>query len=594
MRSKLFFWAISLVVTITVFSQQSPSYYVLDMVHHNPGEALTKSAFNNPKFLKKNGYTGQVMNDFTFAHAAITFDKFDARIFPIGSKERTWVLQAAERVRANIKAAHAAGIKVYYFTDIIVLPKTLVNLYHDEICDANGKISFERPKTIEIHKLMLQELFATFPDLDGLVIRTGETYLNNVPYHTGNGPITNGEESHSKLLNLLRDEVCVKLNKTIFYRTWSFGGMHDSAAYYLKVTNSIAPHPNLVFSIKHTKGDYHRTFDFNPTLGLGNHKQIVEVQCQREYEGKGAYPNYVMNGVINGFEEHQATSSASFSKSLSAIASNKNFAGIWSWSRGGGWVGPYISNEFWCRLNAFVIAHWGQKTSLSEEAVFNQFMDNEGMIDASSRKAFRQLCLLSAKAVLAGQASAKYPFKQDWIWWIRDHFLSGSDSLATTTKFPSEGYLYQAFTAYYQQGLLDSVLLEKQAAVAIWQNIVKLSKQVKLKNKADEQYIKVSSQYGLLLQQIITEGWTVMALGFKGDRTGKYDRVGLTLAIKKYDAAWQAFRSLKHTNANAATLYQPFAFAYIAPDYHQEQGMDASVNKYRRLMVNDIKSNFKN
>lgn len=589
MRSKLFILCFLLVATITAFAQQSPNYYVLDMVHHNPGEALTTSAFNNPKFLKQNGYTGQVMNDFTFAHAAITYDKLDARIFPVGSKERNWVIQAANRVKANIKAAHAAGIKVYYFTDIIVLPKTLVNLYHDEICDANGKISFEKPKTIEIHKLMLQELFATFPDLDGLVIRTGETYLNNVPYHTGNGPITNGEQSHIKLLNLLRDEVCVKLNKTIFYRTWSFGGMHDSASYYLNVTKSIAPHPNLIFSIKHTKGDYHRTFDFNPTLGLGNHQQIVEVQCQREYEGKGAYPNYVMNGVINGFEEHQNKSSFSFGKSLSTLVGNKNFAGVWSWSRGGGWVGPYISNEFWCRLNAFVIARWGQNTALSEATVFNQFMDKEGIADKSSRQAFRQLCLLSSKAVLTGQASAKYPFKQDWIWWIRDHFLSGSDSLATTTKFPSEGYLYQVFATYYQQGLLDSAILEKQDAIALWQNIVSLSKQIKMTTKADEQYIKVSSQYGLLLQQIITQGWTVMALGFKGDKTGAYGTIALRLAIKKYDAAWQAFRVLKQANKNTATLYQPFAFAYIAPDYHQQQGMNASVNKYRQIASNRIK-----
>ena len=58
--------------------------------------------------------------------------------------------------------------------------------------------------------MMLEELFEIFPHLDGLVIRTGETYLNDVPYHTGNGPITNRISSHVKLINLLRDEVCVK------------------------------------------------------------------------------------------------------------------------------------------------------------------------------------------------------------------------------------------------------------------------------------------------------------------------------------------------------------------------------------------------
>jgi hypothetical protein len=128
-------------------SQQKDGHYILDMVQNNPGEPLTKTIFNNPAYLKENGYSGQVIADFTFVHAAITFDKLNPKIFPEGSKERAWVLTAADRVRQNIKLAHQAGIKVYYFTDIIVLPKKLVEMYHDEICDAKGNISFERPKT---------------------------------------------------------------------------------------------------------------------------------------------------------------------------------------------------------------------------------------------------------------------------------------------------------------------------------------------------------------------------------------------------------------------------------------------------------------
>ena len=42
---------------------------------------------------------------------------------------------------------------------------------------------------------------------------------------------------------------------------------------------------------------------FNPCIGIGKHQQVVEVQCQREYEGKGAHPNYIAKGVIDGFEE---------------------------------------------------------------------------------------------------------------------------------------------------------------------------------------------------------------------------------------------------------------------------------------------------
>jgi hypothetical protein len=557
------------------------------MVHNNPGEPLTVTAFNNPAYLKEKGYTGQVMNDFTFAHAAITFDKLNPQIFPVGSKQREWVMKAADRVRQNIKAAHAAGIKVYYFTDIIVLPKKLVELYHDEICDDHGKISFERPKTIEIHKIMLDELFETFPDLDGLVIRTGETYLNNVPYHTGNNPITNGVESHVKLINLLREEVCVKRNKTIFYRTWSFGGMHDSAAYYLAVTNQIEPHPNLVFSIKHTKGDYQRTYDFNPTLGIGNHKQIIEVECQREYEGKGAFPDYVMDGVINGFEEYNTIKPQKGLKCLNDLKDNKNFAGVWSWSRGGGWVGPYLTNEFWCKLNAYVISEWGEDTKQSEEAIFNHFMDENGIKEPNGRKAFRELCLLSAKAVIRGHESAKYYFDKDWVWWTRDEFLAGIDTAEVGQKlFPSEGFLNKAFDWYYNNKLLDSVVLEKKEAVGLWEKIVNLSKQIEMPNNANQQYIKVSCQYGLLLHKVIADGWEVMALGFTGDKTGKYDIKRLAEYIKRYDEDWVNYNKLKADNAaSCASLYKPYAFINIAPTYHSKQGMGASVDKYRKIII---------
>ena len=69
-----------------------------------------------------------------------------------------------------------------------------------------------------------------------------------------------------------------------------------------------------------------------------------------------------MDGVINGFEEYQTNKPQPKYKSLTDIASNKNFAGIYAWGLGGGWVGTYISNEFWCKLNAYLISFWGTNT----------------------------------------------------------------------------------------------------------------------------------------------------------------------------------------------------------------------------------------
>ncbi|NJO70250.1 MAG: hypothetical protein HC830_14080 [Bacteroidetes bacterium] len=240
------------------------NYYVLDMVHHNPGEERTVTAFNSPEKLASYGYTGKILNDFKFAHCAITYGSLNPNIFPAGSKERQWVNEVAGYVQNEIKQCHKNNIDIYCFLDVIVIPKKLKELYADSLCNAEGKIDFSKPFTREVHRIMIDEVFKKFPDLDGLVIRTGETYLHSVPYHTGNNPILSRDtaelvSTHIELINLLREEVCVKRDKKLFYRTWDFGFFHTEPEIYLNITNHVKPHQNLIFSIKHTDGDYHRT-----------------------------------------------------------------------------------------------------------------------------------------------------------------------------------------------------------------------------------------------------------------------------------------------------------------------------------------------
>ena len=54
--------------------------------------------------------------------------------------------------------------------------------------------------------------------------------------------------------------------------------------------------------------------------------------------------------------------------------------------------------------------------------------------------------------------------------------------------------------------------------------------------------------------------------------------------LKKYDNDWKAYNELKANNPACATLYKPYAFINIAPTYHAEQGMAASVEKYRKIV----------
>jgi hypothetical protein len=395
--------------------------FILDMVHHNPGEPSFKSRFLDPARLADYGFNGQV---FKHVNCVATFAASGVDCFPAGSPERAWLDRFTPGIEGEIAAAKKIGLKVFYHIDLFVLPKRLVAHFKDEICDADGRVSLEKPKTLELHKILFEELAGRFPHVDGYVIRVGETYLFDTPHHVGNSPIPkigpdwtpnylyaetlagtppasprwSGAQTgaYVKLLNFLREQVCVRQGKQVFFRTWDIfpDKLHASLPHYLEVTDQIEPHPLLAFSIKHTALDFWRHVKVNECLTRGKHPQIIEVQCQREYEGKGAYPNYVMDGVINGFEENEKRIG------LRDLVSHPNILGVYSWSRGGGWYGPYIQNELWPDLNAFVLARFAQNPALSEEEIFLEYATARLGVDNGDVNRFRELCLLSARACL--------------------------------------------------------------------------------------------------------------------------------------------------------------------------------------------------
>lgn len=555
---------------------------IMDMVHHNPGEAFTESKFNDPNTLAQYGFNAQVVNEFQSVHTAITYNELNEAICPPRSKERLWADSIANRIQLKIASIHEAGLEAYYFTDIIVFPKRLVEIYRNEICDANGKIDFTRPKTQEIHRIMFREIFKRFPALDGLVIRVGETYLQNTPYHTGNGPIprdekswehntqykTDGGESiHRCLINLLREEVCVRLNKKIFYRTWDFGYFHVNPQYYLNVTDSIEPHANLYMCIKHIQGDYHRTLKFNPTLGIGRHKQVVEIECQREYEGKGAYPNYIAEGVLNGFEEQKSDNPP---YCLNHLKSNPLFAGIWTWSRGGGWRGPYIKNELWCDVNVAVLAQWAGDTSLSEKNIIDKYAMSNGF-KGEDVKRFHQIALLSADAIVRGRASLIMPIN---VWWTRDQFIGGLKELRKNLE------------TIVSSGLADKMIAEKQESTNLWRKIVQLSNQIQTGHPATRHYLRTSAQYGLLLYSIYEQGWIIMIKGYEGEKSGRYDIKTMEKAITQYDLLWEKYLSFIDTYSDCATAYEPYSFDFNNPPKYDnlQEGLKPSVDKYRNII----------
>lgn len=475
--------------------------YIIDMIHHNPGEEPFQSAFSEPGFLKEYGYNGQV---FKHINTALLFEDYVPDLWEGYSKEKDSIFKEQKKIEYQNRKAKEAGLDVFYHIDLIVLPKPLVQRKNG-ICDPNtGRITLENDEIFKIHDAMFKELFHRFPEVDGLIIRVGETYLHDTPYHTGNGPVRYGEnekQDYIRLLRYLRDCICVRYNRKLFFRTWDCfpDKFHADASFYLDVTNEIEPHENLIFSIKHTALDFWRNVKVNPCLTLGKHKQVIEIQCQREYEGKGAFPNYIMKGVINGFEENKQ------SIGISSLIKDKKIVGLYSWTRGGGWYGPYINNELWCDLNAFVISGFFSHREETEEGLFYKYCEERLKLDHECYWQFRKLCLLSTKAVLYGRYCHAYDeqFNEERMPvnnWMRDDGLGGYTEL-----HPVMEYLLK-------ESRMEEALEEKADSVKLWIEIVDLSKSLTGELQEAIDYIRLSSEYGMYLFQMVRARWNIMAM----------------------------------------------------------------------------------
>jgi len=548
--------------TATVSS--SPPF-IMDMVYPNPGEPAPKTEFLNPELLKRWGFNGNVPRE--FVQCAITYDSLDKGIFPVGSEERKWVENNARQTDQIIAAMKAQGLPCYPFTDFIVLPRVMIEKYKTEICDPEGHIDIHRPKTQEIVRVMVDEIFRRFPDLGGITLRHGETYLHDTPYHAGGNPILHGPDSHVELLKLLREEICVKRNKVLFYRTWDFGNMHDKSEYYLSVTDQVEPHPKLFFSIKHQLGDFHRLSCFNPCLGIGKHRQIVEVCCQLDSYGKGAYPYYNGQGVLDGWEEYAGQAGM---HGLRELAKNPLYAGTWTWSRGGGWSGPFITNEFWCELNTYVCARWAQNPERTEEDAFNEFAHKiAGIKDAQNLSRFRKIALLSASGTLRSENSLIQ--KLD-VWWNRDQFF--------------DACLMSGLQQVVKDGKMDAFLAEKATSTAMWQEIEKLGSELQVPDPKLAKFIRISCTYGRIKCEIIEQMCTVALLGLTGDAEHSYDKARIKAALATYDRLWEEWRALRTANPDdCATLYETGGFncGLVNKGAKQNPGMGDIMAKYRAL-----------
>ncbi|MBP0902987.1 hypothetical protein ACFSKN_13520 [Mariniflexile gromovii] len=524
-----------------IVAQKAP--LILDMVHHNPGETPYQSKYNNPAVVKEMGYNGKVYFLFESPALAINWESVDADILPKGSEDRKWVDEKAAQIKQMHAACKAEGMAIYAMSDLVLFPKRLIEKFQIEktFGDPNDAL------TEKLIRAQINEMFDQFSDMDGLVVRIGETYLHDAPYHLGAiEDKKSPEKTIIPLINILKEEICVKRDKQLIFRTW--GAFDVNLEAYLKVSDAVEPHKNLIISVKHCEGDFHRANAFSKVIGQGRHRQIIEVQSAREYEGKGAYPNYIANGVIDGFEEHASMPEEAIN-SIQEFVDTKTelYAGVWTWSRGGGWDGPYIKDELWCDLNSWVMAQWGQNTDKSEAFIFNRYATERLNLTGDDVAKFRKLCLLSAEAVVRGRNTT---FRDMNPWWTRDQGIA----------WPMVG---KGELAHKRN------LAQKDEAVAKWEEIVRLAKSIRWQNEETKNHAIGSSEYGLRLYKIYR------ILVYMDAAVIKKDEKEVKKWIKAYDKAWKDYNKLAEEYSSIATLY--------TQDYkrHIANNANLMVNKLR-------------
>ncbi|MDD4191360.1 MAG: hypothetical protein PHI28_08515 [Mangrovibacterium sp.] len=544
--------------------------FVMDMVHNTPGEKPFETKYNDPFYLKSEGFTAMTPN--WYINCLITYYNYEKNIMPQNSETGKWIEAKADEVDKKLAECEKAGINVYPFTDFIVFPDEIWEKYGDSIRRNSGGVGsslggnevqkipdIQLRTTQDLVRAQITGIFDRFPQLDGLVLRFGETYLYDTPYHQGGSPIRRGKDGikdHITLINILREEICVKRNKKLFYRTWDWGyNFHDNPEYYLAVTNAIEPHPNLIFSIKYQQGDFLRMTPFNPCLGIGKHRQVVEAQSCMEAYGKGAHPYYSGYGVINGWPETKYEidlNTGSFTGELNDpsnphgikdILGKNLLCGVNIWSNGGGWQGPYITNEFWADLNTYVVSHWVQNTSRLEEELFYEFAVKHH-ITGIQANFFRQIALLSIEGARKGQCNS---FTNNNKWWSRDEFFSAVANQKVINQI-------------LKDTLQDKVLAEKAEASAIWRQIEALSRELTLNDSILLEAISVSCTYGRIKYELIEQMWVLMIENSKAEKYGKLNTELVVNSIKRYDELWIEWRNLKQSSQECATLYTDLAF----------------------------------
>ena len=426
-------------------------------------EAFELRMGSGDKDLKRyaeNGYNIASLGSLT---RLATFAESAPGALPPSSALRKSIDESRQQFRERAREAAALGIKACVSTDEILLPSAVLETLGKRITrdDDPKRVDFNKEAFWELYRAKYREVLREFPEIAYVMVRTGENYSFLHNGYSGQliaentSQTTRSEEyfrNMQRLINETRKVVVDEFGRKLIWRTWDLGnyGFHADPAVYDRVLAGVRERKGLILAVKFTQTDFWRYNDFNPTIGRGGVDQIVEFQAAREYEGKGAYPNYMG-------EEHAA-----------AIRRCRELGvkGIWVWNFGGGWDGPRLQTDLWVRANINATARLAQDPSLDPRRLAEEWAAGE--FGKAAAKKVAEMLLLSDDCVQGFRYIAPYSRRhKGWLParnFMRDDVIRGEREIRGAAVQTQGGLklLYEG-----SKDALDETLEEKAGAARL-------------------------------------------------------------------------------------------------------------------------------
>ena len=458
-----------------------------------------------------------------------------------------------ERNRATFKRqcdeAAKAGLKVCIMADELTLPRAVAEQFKTEVFrdKKDGRFNFDSDKFWEIYRAKYREVLRAIPEIAYVMVRTGENYANKTADYTGHTvkekEFDDAYVKHMRrLINETRKVVVDECGRPLIWRTWDLGndGFHANPAVYDRVLEGVADRKGLIIAVKHVQTDFWRYNDFNPNIGRGKVDQIVEFQCAREYEGKGAFPNYL---------------GEQFAADMRRIH-ELGVRGVWIWDFGGGSGGPKIKNDRWVRANIDAAVRLDEHPELKPRDVAEAWAAKE--FGAKAAPKIAEMLLLSSECVRKMVYIEAYAQKHKG--WMPSRGLMRDDLIRGERQMREHGGLELMYAQTKDQ--FHAVLQEKTDALALARRMLALYDSVKadiIAERGESVYrdARGSLVYLESLTEVMCHYIRGMFLYYRFQETADAAVAKQARSeLEKWRTAWERYNSEIPKLHGAATLYR--------------------------------------